>query len=155
MDINIFKYLEKEYQDLYSLAIDIDKLVFTAPHTVIVKSRVYIEKLSEQIAKLQGLDELNALSLADRLSSLSRNGVLDSKIGEYFYQVRKIGNKAAHEEVETELLLALNIHNYIYKITCWFIETYIDYNFKSPIYNTPSVSLAKFKIFNSSSSSIE
>lgn len=137
MDINIFKYLEKEYQDLYNLAIDIDKLVFTAPHTVIVKSRVYIEKLSEQIAKLQGLDELNALSLADRLSSLSRNGVLDSKIGEYFYQVRKIGNKAAHEEVETELLLALNIHNYIYKITCWFIETYIDYNFKSPIYKSP------------------
>ncbi len=137
MDINIFKYLEKEYQDLYSLAIDIDKLVFTAPHTVIVKSRVYIEKLSEQIAKLQGLDELNALSLADRLSSLSRNGVLDSKIGEYFYQVRKIGNKAAHEEVETELLLALNIHNYIYKITCWFIETYVDYNFKSPIYKSP------------------
>lgn len=137
MDINIFKYLEKEYQELYSLGTDIDKLVFTAPHTVIVKSRVYIEKLSEQIAKLQGLDELNALSLADRLSSLSRNGVLDSKIGEYFYQVRKIGNKAAHEEVETELLLALNIHNYIYKITCWFIETYIDYNFKSPIYKSP------------------
>ena len=137
MDINIFKYLEKEYQDLYSLAIDIDKLVFTAPHTVIVKSRVYIEKLSEQIAKLQGLDELNALSLADRLSSLSRNGVLDSDIGELFYKVRKIGNRAAHEEVETELILALNIHNYIYKITCWFIETYIDYNFKSPIYKSP------------------
>lgn len=137
MDINIFKYLEKEYQELYSLGTNIDKLVFTEPHSVIVKSRVYIEKLSEQIAKLQGLDELNALSLADRLSSLSRNGVLDSKIGEYFYQVRKIGNKAAHEEVETELLLALNIHNYIYKITCWFIETYIEYNFKSPIYKSP------------------
>ena len=137
MDINIFKYLEKEYQDLYSLAIDIDKLVFTAPHTVIVKSRVYIEKLTEQIAKLEGLEDLNAVSLADRLSSLSRNGVLDNGIGEYFYQVRKIGNRAAHEEVETELILALNIHNYIYKITCWFIETYVDYNFKSPIYKSP------------------
>lgn len=137
MDINIFKYLEKEYQELYSLATDIDKLVFTAPHTVIVKSRVYIEKLSEQIAKLEGLDNLNVVSLADRLSSLSRNWVLDNVVGEYFYQVRKIGNKAAHEEVDTELLLALNIHNYIYKITCWFIETYIDYNFKSPIYKSP------------------
>lgn len=137
MDINIFKYLEKEYQELYSLATDIDKLVFTAPHTVIVKSRVYIEKLSEQIAKLEGLDNLNVVSLADRLSSLSGNGVLDNVVGEYFYQVRKIGNKAAHEEVDTELLLALNIHNYIYKITCWFIETYIDYNFKSPIYKSP------------------
>ena len=137
MDINIFKYLEKEYQELYSLATDIDKLVFTAPHTVIVKSRVYIEKLSEQIAKLEGLDNLNVVSLADRLSSLSRNGVLDNVVGEYFYQVRKIGNKAAHEEVDTELLLSLNIHNYIYKITCWFIETYVDYNFKSPIYKSP------------------
>lgn len=137
MDINIFKYLEKEYQDLYSLAIDIDKLVFTAPHTVIVKSRVYIEKLTEQIAKLEGLEDLNVVSLADRLSSLSRNGVLDNGVGEYFYQVRKIGNRAAHEEVETELILALNIHNYIYKITCWFIETYVDYNFKSPIYKSP------------------
>lgn len=137
MDINIFKYLEKEYQELYSLATDIDKLVFTAPHTVIVKSRVYIEKLSEQIAKLEGLGNLNVVSLADRLSSLSRNGVLDNVVGEYFYQVRKISNKAAHEEVDTELLLALNIHNYIYKITCWFIETYVDYNFKSPIYKSP------------------
>ena len=137
MDINIFKYLEKEYQELYSLGTNIDKLVFTEPHSVIVKSRVYIEKLSEQIAKLEGLDNLNVVSLADRLSSLSRNGVLDNEIGEYFYQVRKIGNKAAHEEVETELLLALNIHNYIYKITCWFIETYVDYNFKSPIYKSP------------------
>ena len=137
MDINIFKYLEKEYQELYSLATDIDKLVFIAPHTVIVKSRVYIEKLSEQIAKLEGLDNLNVVSLADRLSSLSRNVVLDNVVGEYFYQVRKIGNKAAHEEVDTELLLALNIHNYIYKITCWFIETYVDYNFKSPIYKSP------------------
>lgn len=41
MDINIFKDLEKEYQELYSLGTNIDKLVFTEPHSVIVKSRVY------------------------------------------------------------------------------------------------------------------
>ena len=102
-----------------------------------VSAKEVVEKLSEEIARLEGLDNLNIVSLADRLNSLRRNGVLDNDIGEYFYQVRKIGNKAAHEEVERELLLALNIHNYIYKITCWFIETYIDYNFKSPIYKSP------------------
>lgn len=137
MNISVFKYLEKEYPELYSLAIDIDKLVFIEPHTVIVKSRIYIEKLSEEIARLEGLNNLNIVSLVDILNSLRRHGVLDNDIGEYFYQVRKIGNKAVHGEVETELLLALNIHNYIYKITCWFIETYIDYNFKSPIYKSP------------------
>ena len=137
MDINIFKYLEKEYQELYSLGTDIDKLVFTEPHSVIVKSRIYIEKLSGEIAKLENIEILNNENLFDRLSSLSKSEILDSEIGEYFYQVRKIGNRAAHEEVDTELILALNIHNYIYKITCWFIETYIDYNFKSPIYKSP------------------
>jgi len=137
VDINIFKYLEKEYQELYSLGTDIDKLVFTAPHSVIVKSRIYIEKLSGEIAKLENIEILNNENLFDRLSSLSKSEILDSEIGEYFYQVRKIGNRAAHEEVDTELILALNIHNYIYKITCWFIETYIDYNFKSPIYKSP------------------
>lgn len=137
MDINIFKYLEKEYQELYSLGTDIDKLVFTAPHSVIVKSRIYIEKLSGEIAKLENIEILNNENLFDRLSSLSKSEILDSEIGEYFCQVRKIGNRAAHEEVDTELILALNIHNYIYKITCWFIETYIDYNFKSPIYKSP------------------
>ena len=55
VNISVFKYLEKEYPELYSLAIDIDKLVFIEPHTVIVKSRIYIEKLSEEIARLEGL----------------------------------------------------------------------------------------------------
>lgn len=137
MNIDIYEYLENNYQELCSLGKDIDRLVFTEPHSVIVKSRVYIEKLSEEIARLENMNNLNKVSLADRLRSLSRNGILDDELGEYFYQVRKIGNRAAHDKVETELLLALNIHHYIFKITCWFIETYVDYNFKSPIYKSP------------------
>ena len=59
MDENIFKYLEENYQELYSIGTDIDRLIFTAPHSVIVKSRVYIEKLSEEIAKLEAVENLN------------------------------------------------------------------------------------------------
>lgn len=138
MNIDILKILEKDYQELYSLGKDIDELVFTAPHSVIVKSRVFIETLSKEIAKLENMDELNDLNLSDRLSALNSNYIFSKELNECFYQVRKIGNQAAHQEVEDELVLALNVHRYIFKITYWFIETYVDFKFRSPIYKSPT-----------------
>ncbi|MFR3566665.1 MAG: DNA phosphorothioation-dependent restriction protein DptF [Paraclostridium sordellii] len=134
----IFEYLKLDYSELYSLSIDIDKLLFTAPHSVIMKSRVFIEQLSKEIAKLEGLESLNNLNLAERLAKLKYDEIIDIETSEYLYEIRKIGNQAAHEEIEDELLLALTVHRDIYKVTGWFIETYIDYNFKTPIYKNPT-----------------
>ncbi|MDU3722775.1 MAG: DUF4145 domain-containing protein, partial [Clostridium celatum] len=138
MNIDIFKILEEDYPELYSLGKDINELVFTAPHSVIVKSRVFIESLSKEIASLENMSELNKLNLVDRLSGLNSNYILNKEINECFYQVRKIGNQAAHQEVEDELVSALNVHRYVFKIACWFIETYVDFKFKSPIYKSPT-----------------
>ncbi len=137
MSINIYKFLENDYSELYSLSTDINTLVFTAPHSVIVKSRVFIEQLSKEIAKLEKMEELNDLTLAQRLSALKSNHIIDEELDNYFYEIRKIGNQAAHQEVEDEIVLALKVHKNIYKVTGWFIETYIDYNFKTPVYKNP------------------
>ena len=145
----IFEYLQSDYGELYSLSIDIDKLLFTAPYSVILKSRVFIEQLSKEIAKLECLEALNNLNLADRLAKLKYDGIIDSEIGEHLYEIRKIGNQAAHGEIEDELLLALTVHRDIYKVTGWFIETYIDYNFKTPIYKNPTPKLNEDKLSSS------
>ena len=137
MNIDIFKVLEEDYQELYSLGKDIDELVFSAPHSVIVKSRVFIESLSKEIANLENMNELNKLNLADRLNQLNSNYIFNKEINECFYQVRRIGNQAAHQEIEDELVAALNVHRYVFKIACWFIETYVDFKFRSPIYKSP------------------
>ena len=137
MSVSIYKFLENNYSELYSLSKDIDNQVFTAPHSVIIKSRVFIEQLSKEIATLEGLEELNNLSLAERLNALRSNEVIDRELSDYFHEIRKIGNQAAHEEVEEEIVLALKAHKDIYKVTAWFIETYIDYNFKTPVYKNP------------------
>ena len=137
MERDIYKYFENDYKELYSLGKDIDRLVFKAPHSVILKARVFIELLSKEIAKLEGVDELNSLNLAERLSRLKLEGVFDKEINEYLFQIRITANKAAHEEIEEELEIALSIHRYIFKITCWFIETYIDFKFHAPIYKNP------------------
>ncbi|MBM6861576.1 DNA phosphorothioation-dependent restriction protein DptF, partial [Clostridium saudiense] len=104
---------------------------------MILKARVFIELLSKELAKLEGVDELNSLNLAERLSRLKLEGVFDKEINEYLFQIRITANKAAHEEIEEELEIALSIHRYIFKITCWFIETYIDFKFHAPIYKNP------------------
>lgn len=140
---NIFSYLEKNYKELYILSSEINNNIFSSPHSVLTKGRVYGEKISKEIANLEKMDELVDLTFADRLRELKFSGILDEEISEYFYQVRTIGNQAAHEEVEGKLLLALNIHKYIYKITSWFIETYIDFNFEAPIYKSPSPTVIK------------
>ncbi|MGX4599525.1 DNA phosphorothioation-dependent restriction protein DptF [Faecalimicrobium sp. JNUCC 81] len=137
MSIDIYKFLEKDYSELYSLSVDINNLVFTSPHSVIVKSRVFIEQLSKEIAKLEKMENLNDLNLAQRLTELKRNHIIDEELDNYFFEIRKIGNQAAHEEVEEEIVFALKVHKNIYKVTGWFIETYIDYNFKTPIYKNP------------------
>lgn len=145
----IFEYLKTDYSELYSLSIDIDKLLFTAPHSVIMKSRVFIEQLSKEIARLEGLVLLNNLNLAERLTKLKYDEVIDKEISEYLYEIRKIGNQAAHEEIEDELVLALTVHRNIYKVTGWFIETYIDYNFRTPVYKNPTPQVNEDKLNSS------
>ena len=134
---DIFKYLEKDYKELYSLGEDINNLVFISPHSVILKSRVFIETLSKEISKFEKMEELNSLNLAERLSKLKFAGVFSNEINDYFFQIRINANKVAHEATEGELQIALSIHRYIFKITCWFIETYLDYNFNAPLYKDP------------------
>lgn len=137
MDRDILKYLEKDYKELYSLGEDINSLVFTSPHSVILKSRVFIETLSKEIARFEKMEELNSLNLAERLSRLKFAGVFSNEINDYFFQIRINANKVAHEATEGELQIALSVHRYIFKITCWFIEAYVDYNFNAPLYKDP------------------
>ncbi|MBE6054298.1 MAG: DNA phosphorothioation-dependent restriction protein DptF [Clostridium sartagoforme] len=134
---DILSYLEKDYKELYNLAQDINSLVFISPHTIILKARDFIELLSKEIAKFENMEELNSLNLSERLSKLKFVEVFPNDINDYFFKVRINANKAAHEAVEGELQIALSIHRYIFKIMCWFIETYIDYSFNEPLYRDP------------------
>ena len=137
MSINIYKFLEKDYMKLYSIGTEIDNLVFTSPHSVIVKSRVFVEQLIKDISILEEIDNLGELNLSQRISTLKYRGIIDNDINEYLHEIRQIGNQAAHENIEDELVLALKVHKNIFKVTSWFIETYVDYNFKTPIYKSP------------------
>ena len=58
MNINIYDFLKKDYEDIYNLGNEIDKSVFESPHSVIVKSRVFTEQLIKEIATLEDVNNV-------------------------------------------------------------------------------------------------
>lgn len=137
MEKDVFSYLDKDYRYLNNYIKDIANVLFTAPHSAIIKGRTYTENLTQEVAKLEKYGLLNTMTQVERLKKLESDGVLEGEILKSFHTIRMLGNQAAHADVEGELEAALNIDKNIYKVTCWFVETYIDYNFQAAPYKSP------------------
>lgn len=137
MKKNVFDYLENDYEYLNSYIVEINKNLFITPYTSIVKGRLFAEKLSQEISKLEGLGSLEELTQVDRLRKLKIEDDISNEVYNLFHTIRRIGNSAVHEGVEGELSEALNIHRCIYKLTGWFVEVYLDHNFVLPPYKEP------------------
>lgn len=137
MEKDVFTYLDKDYRFLNNYIRDINESLFVAPNTSIIKGRTFIENLTQEIAKLEGYGLLSNMAQVERLRKLELEGVFNDNIEKLFHTVRLLGNKAAHSDIEGELEVALNIHKNIYKITCWFVEAYIDPNFEALPYKNP------------------
>lgn len=137
MENDVFSYLDKDYRYLNKYINEINEYLFTAPHTAIIKGRTFVENLTQEIAKLEKHGLLSSLSQMDRLQVLEQDGIFTEEIDKLFHYVRRLGNKAAHDTIEGELEAALNMHKNIYKITCWFVELYIDPNYEEIPYKNP------------------
>lgn len=137
MERDVFSYLDKDYKYLNNYIRDFNKILFTSPHSAIIKGRTFVENLTQEVSKLEGYGLLNMMTQAERLRKLESEGLIEGEIDNLFHTVRLLGNKAAHANVEGELEAALNIHRCIYKITSWFVETYVDYNFEASPYKNP------------------
>lgn len=148
LEKDVFSYLDKDYRYLNNYIRDINESLFIAPYTSIIKGRTFVESLTQEIAKLEGDGLLNTIPQVERLRKLELEGVFNDNIEKLFHTVRLLGNKAAHSDVEGELEVALNIHKNIYKITCWFVESYIDPNFEALPYKNPMPTSDKASIID-------
>lgn len=148
MKKDVFSYLDKDYKYLNNYIRDFNNILFTAPHSAIIKGRTFVENLTKEVSKKEGYGLLNTMTQAERLRKLDNEGVLENEIKDLFHTVRKLGNKAAHADVDGELEVALNIHKNIYKITCWFVENYVDYKFQADTYKNPMPSENKASDIN-------
>lgn len=135
---DILEYFNTDREYLKKLAYEINEALYSYPHSAVVKGRLLAEYISKEIATLEGEDYLNSLTQVDRIKKLNEEGLIDFEIYKAFNSIRKLGNIAAHDEIEGELEAALSIHRNLHKIICWFIEVYVDPSFESIVYKTPN-----------------
>ncbi|WP_234122471.1 DUF4145 domain-containing protein [Clostridium hydrogenum] len=137
MESDVFSYLNKNYRYLNNYVRELDEIVFTSPHSAIIKGKSFTENLTKEICKLEGYCLLNTITQDERLKKLESEGVLKGKIYRIFNKVRRIRATGAHDDEEKELEKALNMHRNIYNITCWFVKNYINCEFEADPYKYP------------------
>ena len=137
MENDVFKYLDEKFRYLNNYIRKFNEELFVTPQAALINGRKYTEHLTKEVANLEGYGLLNDLSQFERLNKLDSEGILNDNILGLFHKIRKDTNIAAHGDLEGDLEVALGVHKNIYKITCWFIEVYLDHKFEAVQYKSP------------------
>ncbi|WP_249727503.1 DUF4145 domain-containing protein, partial [Bacillus paralicheniformis] len=98
---------------------------------------IFAELLSKRIAEEHELYDEQYLKQVERIQKLEREDVLSKEISRSFDTVRYLGNKAAHEHIESGVESAFKMHKNLFQIAVWFMEVYGSYEFVAPIYKHP------------------
>ncbi|MGL4991749.1 MAG: DNA phosphorothioation-dependent restriction protein DptF [Sarcina sp.] len=132
-------YKESKYLvDLNKLAIFIEDNIFTNPSVVIREARKFVEIITEEIIVDEGdISYILNYKQIDRLSELTKRGLITPEIIDDFHKVRKLGNIAVHNRIEGEIASALAIHKSIYNILIWYIQEFKAADFEAPEYTEP------------------
>ncbi|WP_139368006.1 DNA phosphorothioation-dependent restriction protein DptF [Priestia abyssalis] len=137
MSNHTFDFLKDIFPELMELGRSIEDVFYHDPQTVLIKGRIFSEKLSKRIAVEQDLHELNYLKQVERIQRLEKEDILPREIAGSFDTVRYLGNKAAHEHMEGDLENAFKVHKHLFQIAVWFMEVYGSYEFVAQKYRHP------------------
>lgn len=135
----LFLFMDEISSELVSLGQAIEEQLFTDPHSVLVKTRVYIEQLTKLVMNQEKMEVYPDYKLVDRVEKLHCHGILPDAIHQQFDWIRRIGNKAAHEPEFGTLEQVLRVHRSLYDLSVWYRETYGDLDFQAPKYVLPPV----------------
>jgi hypothetical protein len=133
---HFFSFMNNQPQ-LAEMGEEIEQHLFSDPHAVLVKARVYAEQLTKIIMDYEKLEEVYELKHVERLHKLLREELITEEIHHKFDWIRKTGNKAAHETDFGSIEHALKAHRYLYELSVWYQETYGEWNFQAPSYRIP------------------
>ncbi|MDX8047291.1 sigma factor-like helix-turn-helix DNA-binding protein [Gracilibacillus sp. S3-1-1] len=139
MKEGLFSFWKKIDQKLAELGPEIEDKVYSDPHAVLIKARMFAENLTKLVNEKENIQEVYDVKQNERIRKLLRNGFIVEEVYERFDWLRKMGNEAAHEPSTVKIESSLQAHRYLYDITVWYMEVYGDLGFKPPKYELPQV----------------
>lgn len=136
-DTNLFSFLEENHKDLATMGEYIEDHLFSNPHAVLIKARLFAEHLAKIVMNTEGYEEVFDYKQVDRIHKLHREGIIQEEIYQKFDWIRKVGNKAAHVADFGTVEDVLIAHRNLYDLSVWHQETYGHYQFQAPKYRLP------------------
>ncbi|PGZ94156.1 hypothetical protein COE51_22945 [Bacillus pseudomycoides] len=134
---SLFEFVGQFSSDLAELAYRIENQLLDQPHASMMQARLYSEELVKIISKEEELEDIYPLKHAERIHKLYRQNAIEEDIYMKLEWIRKKGNKATHDIKEVEIHDALQAHKFLFEISVWYMQVYVNYNFEPPIYKLP------------------
>lgn len=134
-----FTFLSNHWNILSNLAEMAERNVYIDPNTSLIKLRMFGETLTKYICAFEEMQLPDRATQDDRLRILKQEDLLTEELLDILHAIRKIGNKANHEEgiygttEEAQALL-----NMAFRLSVWFMQVYGEWDFIAPEYVEPS-----------------
>ncbi|RLQ93627.1 DUF4145 domain-containing protein [Falsibacillus albus] len=131
---SLFEFIEVVSKDLLALAEDLESMLFSQPQSVMIQARLYTENLIKLVSKDEGIEDVYPLKHSERIHKLYRQNAIEEDIYIKLEWVRKMGNKAAHDLTPPSLEDGMKAHRYLFDISVWYMQVYVNYDFEAPVY---------------------
>lgn len=123
MVISNFSFLQQDYAKLAELGKQAESYLFSDPQTTAFKLRAFSELLVEYICSHLDIELDARSSQLDRLKDWKIKQAVPEDILGKLHSVRKLGNKAVHNELDVSVYDATWLIEECYLIGRWFIQT--------------------------------
>lgn len=133
----LFKFLGNSAPNAEQAAYKMEQLLFTDSASAIVRGRLFAEEILKEVFRIEKIDTTYISSLYDKILYLSNKDILVKEIQHSFDTIRRSGNKAAHDTLYDDIIVALQLHKEMYKIAVWFYEVYTSEQITVPPYSQP------------------
>jgi hypothetical protein len=122
-----FGLLRGRWQSLGKLGQEAEQYVTSDPSVALFKLRLYAEKMTDEILRLEGINSLELDNQVDKLGKLEEEQLLSAEILKMFHDIRKAGNRAAHtgEGTVHEARMRCDQASYL---GSWFVKHYLGGN---------------------------
>lgn len=131
-----FEYLNEYYPQLAKLGIAAECYLYSDPNACIYKLGLLSETIVNAVFDIEKLKLPEDKKLATKVRILKKEGILPKLIDDILYALRIRRNDAVHEGLDSvdnaKILLKM-----AYSLSNWFVEVYIDWQYKAKPFILP------------------
>ena len=124
-----FKFLETEFPSLAEFGNLAEQYCYTDPNSCLMKLGMIGETIVKLMFRYDKIPAPYEDSAVNRINVLSSEGLLTKELVDILHALRKVRNKAVHENYaeETDCPIFLQM---TYSLSEWFMQTYGDWNYQ-------------------------